>query len=298
MIIITDTAADIMENEAEDMGIKMVQIDVHFELPYEPHNTPESIQKFYELLANSKELPSTSQPSPQDYLDLFEEAMDRKADVLVITLSSGLSGTFNSAMAAKQICGYENILILDSRQATIGQRVLVEKAVELRDQGMQYKEIYAYLSELREHIEVCGVLNTLTYLKKGGRVPASIATLGNILGIKPVVALLDSVVKSIGKARGSRAGKESLMRQYDRYVIDSEYPVFFGYTGTSDSAIAFQEEAISRIEQKKTRLVPVGSIIGTHLGPGAILLCFVSQTKISENFATESEDSGLDQSAC
>lgn len=280
MMIITDTAADIMEQEAAKMNIQMVPIDIIFGDIHCPRNTPEAYEQFYSLLTTCDELPSTSQPSPQDYLDLYEEAEAKQEEVVVITISSGLSGTYNSAMTAKQICEYSSIYIVDSHQAIIPQRILVERAVQLRNAGYGADEIVTALEHLRDRIEVCGVLDTLTYLKKGGRVPASIATLGNILGIKPVVALLDKVVTSIGKARSMKAAKELLWKQYDKCNIDPDYPVYFGYTLDRKPVEEFRQESIQNRNLTDTRIYPVGGSVGTHLGPGAVLLAFVSADTI------------------
>ena len=184
--IITDSASDITRKEAEDMGIHIVPLRIQFEDGECPQETEEDFLTFYERLEKAKELPKTSQPSPQTYLEYFEEAEKAQDEVLVITLSSGLSGTIGAAQTAKDISEYEKVYIVDSRQAILAQRMLVEYAVKLRAEQMPVKEIVAKLEELRDQITVCGMLDTLTYLKKGGRIPAALAVVGNVIGIKPV----------------------------------------------------------------------------------------------------------------
>ena len=145
------------------MNIFVVPLRIQFEDGECPQDTREDFPKFYDRLVKSEKLPTTSQPSPQEYLRYFLKAKEKGDAVLVITLSSGLSGTINAAETAKQISGYDRIAIVDSRQAIMAQRIVVEYAVSLRDQGVGTEEIVRKLEELRDHITVCGVVDTLTY---------------------------------------------------------------------------------------------------------------------------------------
>lgn len=280
MMIITDTGADMMRSETDRLNVQVVPVTIHFEGEHFTENTPEAFLHFYDLLQNSKSFPTTSQPSPADYLALFEKA--NGDDILVITLSSGLSGTYNSANLAKDMCDADNIYIVDSKQAIVTQRILVERAAAMRDAGATAREIVAELEDLRERVEVCGALSTLTYLKKGGRIPASLATIGNILGIKPTIALLDSSLVNIGKGRSLKAAKDILWREYDACEIDTDYPICFGYTLNASPAEEFQAEARASRNITNTRMIPVGGTIGAHVGPGAILIAFVAKKAIKE----------------
>jgi DegV family protein with EDD domain len=204
MIIITDSAADITAEQAEEMKIRIVPIRIQFGETECPMNSEEDFDAFFDFLKEQKELPKTSQPSPEEYLKLFKEAEKREEEVLVITLSSGLSGTINAAELAKSICGYEKIWILDSEQAITTQRYMVECVVKMREEGKKAAEIAEYLKGLRGKLTVCGMLDTLTYLKMGGRIPAALAFLGNTLHIKPVIELQDRELVMLGKARGRK----------------------------------------------------------------------------------------------
>ena len=124
---------------------------------------------------------------PEEYLALYEEAKENSEEVLVITLSSGLSGTVNAANVAKQMSEYDRIHIIDSDQAIITQRFLVQRAGEMREAGKTVSEIVETIEDVKKRVTVCGMLDTLTYLKKGGRIPAALAVLGNMLHIKPVI---------------------------------------------------------------------------------------------------------------
>ena len=180
MMIITDSASDITKQEAEEMDIRIVWLKTKFSDGDFPLKTEEDFIHFFDKLAEERELPVTSQPSPEEFLQLYEEAKEKNEEVLVITLSSGLSGTVNAANLAKQMSEYEKIWIIDSEQAIVTQRFLVQKAVDMRAQGKNMEEIVAAIEDLKKRVTVCGMLDTLTYLKKGGRIPAALAVLGNL----------------------------------------------------------------------------------------------------------------------
>ena len=275
--IITDSASDITREEAQEMNIFVVPLRIQFEDGECPQETGEDFPKFYERLVQSEKLPTTSQPSPQEYLGYFEAAKEKGDEVLVITLSSGLSGTIGAAETAKQICGYDKIAIVDSRQAIMAQRMVVEYALSLRNQGMELNSIVKKLEELRDHITVCGVVDTLTYLRKGGRIPAGMDIIGNVIGIKPVIVLEDCVLKPLAKVRGRKAGKKMLYRRLEQVELDERFPVYFGYSSNRKLGEEFMKETIEKYHLKNAALFPVGGVIGTHVGTDCIAISFVEK---------------------
>lgn len=277
MIIITDSASDIMKQEASEMDIKVVPLRIQFSDGIFPMESEDDFCKFFEKLAEEKDLPVTSQPSPEDYLTLYEEAKEAGEEVLVITLSSGLSGTFNSANLAKQISEYEKIWIVDSEQAITTQRMLVEKAVAMRSEGKNVEEIVEYLEEFKGRLTVCGMLDTLTYLKKGGRVPAGIAAIGNVLQIKPLIELKDKVLIPLGKARGRKGGIKQLCKEFESYDIDWNEPIYFGYTADKEFGEEFVKSAVEKYGITNYRLFSIGGVIGTHVGPSCIAISFAKK---------------------
>lgn len=275
--IITDSASDITREEAQEMNIFVVPLRIQFEDGECPQETGEDFPKFYERLVQSEKLPTTSQPSPQEYLGYFEAAQEKGDEVLVITLSSGLSGTIGAAETAKQICGYDKIAIVDSRQAIMAQRMVVEYALSLRNQGMELNSIVKKLEELRDHITVCGVVDTLTYLRKGGRIPAGMDIIGNVIGIKPVIVLENCVLKPLAKVRGRKAGKKMLYRRLEQVELDERFPVYFGYSSNRKLGEEFMKETIEKYHLKNAALFPVGGVIGTHVGTDCIAISFVEK---------------------
>lgn len=277
MMIITDSASDITEKEAEEMNIRLVWLKTKFSDGDFPMRTEEDFCRFFDKLAEEKDLPVTSQPSPEEYLKFYIEAKEKEEEVLVLTLSSGLSGTINAANVAKQMSEYENIQIVDSEQAIITQRFLVQKAVELRTEGKNAQEIAAILEDLKKRVTVCGMLDTLTYLKKGGRIPAALAVVGNMLHIKPVIELKDKTLTMLGKARGRAGGMKYLWKEFESYEIDREEPVYFGYTSDRELGEKFMLDTVEKYGLKNYKLYPVGGIIGTHVGPACVAIVTVQR---------------------
>lgn len=279
MMIITDSASDITEKEAEEMDIRLVWLKTKFSDGDFPMKTEEDFCRFFDKLAEEKDLPMTSQPSPEEYLEFFEEAKSKEEEVLVLTLSSGLSGTVNAANLAKQMSEYDKIWIIDSEQAIITQRFLVQKAVELRKEGKTTEDIVEILEELKKRVTVCGMLDTLTYLRKGGRIPAALAVVGNMLHIKPVIELKDKTLTMLGKARGRSGGMKYLWKEFESYDIDREEPVYFGYTSDREIGEKFMMNTVEKYGLKNYKLYPVGGIIGTHVGPACVAISFVKKSQ-------------------
>lgn len=275
--IVTDTASDITVDQARNMNIDVVSLDITFEDGPAPQRTEEDFRRFYQRLEACDKLPVTSRTPPEEYLNLFQDAREKGDEVLVITLSGGLSGTVDSARMAKQIADYDKIEVVDSHQAILTQRMLVEQAVKLREEGYQLQEIVQRIKNMRDQVVVCGVVDTLKYLQKGGRIPASLGTLGTLLRIKPVIILQDRVLKQLGKARGHDAGEEMLYKHMEQDGINKAYPVYFGYTSDRELAERFMQRTRERFGLTQTRLFPIGGVIGTHCGTRCVAVAYVKR---------------------
>lgn len=275
--IVTDSASDITVEQAKEMGVDLVPLTITFEDGICPQETEEDFRIFFERLEKASRLPVTSQPSPQLFLEIFNDAKQKQEDVVVITLSGGLSGTVHSAEMAQKMSGYEKIHVIDSRQAIITQRMLVEYAVRLRAQGKNASEIEEAIVDVRDRTRICGAINTLTYLKMGGRIPASLAFFGNALNIKPVIVLEDTILKQLAKTRGMQAGKRRLWAEMEAVELDPAFPVYCGYTVNRQLGEAFMKETKEKYGLEQCSLFPVGGVIGTHVGPGCIALAFVAK---------------------
>lgn len=275
--VITDSASDIVENKRENLVILPITITFGEEQFQDGVNL--SHQMFYEKLVESDELPVTSQMPPYAFEEAYREVKEQGAQAIVITLSSKLSGTWQSANIAAE--EYNNVVrVVDSENASLGQRALVEYALRLIDSGMSFEEVVERLEADKGRIRLVALLDTLEYLKKGGRISKAAALAGSLLTIKPVIAILQGEVAILGKARGSRQGNNLLAEQIRLTGgIDFGKPFFLGYTGLSDAMLQkyiADHEALWKNEVDSLETSSVGGTIGTHIGPGAIGVAFFS----------------------
>lgn len=273
--IIIDSTTDITPEILEQVAV--VPTTIRFGETEYTDGIDISKQKFYELLVESDVLPATSQPTPDAFMQAYENATADGSDVVVITVSSKLSGTYQSATIAAMDYS-DKVRIVNSKSVAIGAGILTEMAVKLANEGKSADEIATILEQERERICIVALLDTLEYLKKGGRISAAVAFAGGVLSIKPVVCLKDGAVEMLGKARGSRQGNNLLMSEIEKAGgIDYSKPVMLGYTGMSDVLLQKYIEdsrAVWNGKVEPLNCALVGSTVGTHVGPGAIAAAF------------------------
>ena len=272
--IIVDSSTDVSEKYREK--IQFVPLTVRFGDKEYLDGVELSKHQFYEMLVESDVLPTTSQATPAAFADCFEAIASAGDSAVVITLSSKLSGTYQSAVLAAE--DYPNIYVVDSQSVAIGTGVLAQYAVELAQQGMGAEEIAQVLTQQREKVCVVALLDTLEYLKKGGRISKTVAFAGGVLNIKPVVTIQDGAVALIGKARGSRNGNNLLVEKIrEAGGVDFERPVLLGYTGLSSALLekyVDDSKALWADHVDKLDGCLLCSVIGTHAGPGAVAVAF------------------------
>ena len=272
--IIVDSSTDVSEKYREK--IQFVPLTVRFGDKEYLDGVELSKHQFYEMLVESDVLPTTSQATPAAFADCFEAIASAGDSAVVITLSSKLSGTYQSAVLATE--DYPNIYVVDSQSVAIGTGVLAQYAVELAQQGMGAEEIAQVLTQQREKVCVVALLDTLEYLKKGGRISKTVAFAGGVLNIKPVVTVQDGAVALIGKARGSRNGNNLLVEKIrEAGGVDFERPVLLGYTGLSSALLekyVDDSKALWADHVDKLDGCLLCSVIGTHAGPGAVAVAF------------------------
>ena len=235
-----------------------------------------SHREFYNMLIESDELPKTSLISPGTFADEFEKAEKAGEQVVVIVLSAKLSGTYQSAMVAA--ADYDNVTVVDSESVAVGERILVDYALRLKDQGKTAAEIAEELETAKKKVHVIALLDTLEYLKKGGRISKSVAMIGGMLSIKPVVTVEDGVVAVLGKARGSKNGNNLLVKEIQNAGgIDFSLPFWLGYTGINDALLQKyiqDSEVLWKDYTEELPICTIGATIGTHVGPNAVAVAF------------------------
>lgn len=272
--IIVDSTADIVEECKKRVNI--VPLSVNFGDEEYIDGVTINHDRFYNKLIETDILPTTSQATPVAFEEEYEKAKDANEIAIVITLSSELSGTYQSAIIAKE--DYENVYVIDSGTASVGTAILVEQAIKYIDEGLDAELIVKKLNEDKKKIIIVGLVDTLEYLKKGGRISKTAAFAGSVLNIKPVLSLIDGKINMLGKARGSKMGNNLLVQEIEKAGgIDFNKSLLLGYTGLSDKILLKYIEDSKYLwngEIDNIRYTSMGSVIGTHVGPGAIVVAF------------------------
>ncbi len=277
--IIVGSTSDITREQAEKLKIDIMPLKTIFGEEEFLDGVNLSHREFYEKLIESDMHPTTSQIPPYEYEEMFGKVKEAGDTAVCITISAKLSGCYQSANVALE--GYEDIIhLVDSETVAIGEWLLIEHAVKLRDAGLTAGEIAEALELEKKKIRVIALLDTLEYLKKGGRISVTAAMAGGLLSIKPVITVEDGLLVTIGKARGSKNG-QNLLREYTKKMhIDYSRPGVLAYTGLSDMLLKKYVEDSKEIYEPFGYELPVhilGSAIGTHAGPGAIAVAFFSE---------------------
>lgn len=275
--IVIDSASDIELEKAKELNLDFMPLKTIFGEDEYLDGVTITHEQFFEKLIECGTMPTTSQISPYDFEKKFEEIKAAGDTAVVITLSSLLSGTYQSATIAAS--DYEDcVTVVDSLNVCIGEQNLVMLAVRLRDQGLSASEIAVELEEAKHRIKVLAVFDTLEYLKRGGRISKTAAWAGNMLSIKPVISIEKGEVAVLGKARGSKNGNNMLIQQINQSNgIDFSMPYSLAYSGLSDVLLQKYVKDSSAIWEGHTDTLPVstiGATIGTHAGPGAIAVSY------------------------
>lgn len=274
---IIDSASDILPKEAEELGIVHLPLKVIFGEEEYADSIDLTHEEFYEKLIECDVFPKTSQIPPADFEDAYKKIVSEGDEAVVITLTGKLSGTYQSAMIAKE--DYEGkVFVVDSETVAMGERILIYRGLEYAKEGLSASEIADKLNEEKKKIRLMALLDTLEYLKKGGRISSAVAFAGGLLFIKPVIAVVDGMVELVGKARGSKQGNNLLREMIAKSNgIDFEKPLMLGYSGLTDKLLQKYIKDSSELWEGNIDKVPtctVGCAIGAHVGPGAVAVAF------------------------
>lgn len=275
--IITDSASDM--TPAEHPALRVLPLSVTFGTDVHMDGVDIDHQRFYEMLVERDELPKTGQVNPYAFSQTIAEAREAGDEVVIITVGAKLSGTNQSARTALAEAPGGDVFIVDSNNVTLGERVLVEYALRLVDEGRSAAQIAAAVEAVRDRVVVIGLLETLEYLVRGGRLSAAAGAVGTLLNVKPVVAVEDGLIVQLGKARGSKNGRNLLNQKVEKAGgIDFSMPLALGYTGLSDAVLKKYIEDSATLWAGHTEgelpVHTIGATIGTHVGPGAVAVAF------------------------
>ena len=266
---VIDSASDLLPADARALEVICLPLKVIFGEQVYEDGVDLTHGGFYEMLEGSRELPSTSQISPAEFADCFGALVAQGHSVVAVTLSSRLSGTYQSAcIAAGEYPG--QVFVVDSLNATVGERILLERGLVMAEQGMEAKEIAAALDEEKKDIRLIAIVDTLEYLKKGGRISAAAAVAGTMLSVKPVIQVRDGCVAVTGKARGHKQAAKMLWQQLEETGgIDTDRPCALVYSGADAARARDFLEDYGDLLPADIPVYTLGCTIGTHVGPGA-----------------------------
>lgn len=272
--ILVDSSADCnLQDEIIDL---MVPISVNIDGKEYQSGIDLTSDKFYELLQSANDFPRTSQPSPQAFIEIFEQAKNDGDQLIYLCLSSRLSGTYQGALIAKEMVDYDNIYIIDTLGVTHIIGVLAAFARSLKNQGFEAGEIVDKCEELKGKIKLYAGVDTLEYLYKGGRLSRASATVGELTGIKPIITVSDGRVEVVAKALGKARAMNTLFEKIKSHKINTDFPVYSLYTYGTENIEALEEKLKQNGYNIADRL-QVGSTIGAHVGPSVYAVMFVEE---------------------
>ncbi len=275
--IILDSSADYSAEELNALNMELVPITITMDGKSFRDGIDITKDTFYEMLTSSDEFPMTSQPSPQDFLDIFEDAKEKGDSIIYLSLSSALSGTFQSATLAKSMADYDKIYLVDTLSATRAIRIMAEYACKLREEGNDAATIAAELESFKSRVVIYAAVDTLEYLYKGGRLNKATAAVGELANLKPIITVTqEGKIGVPGKCLGRNKALATLTKMISAKEIDTAFPIY--------SIYAIGEENTEKLEEKLaeagvhiTKRLQLGATIGCHVGPGAYGAIFVTK---------------------
>lgn len=271
--IITDSASDIVD--FPNPNLTVLPMTVAFGDTVYHDGVDLTHERFFDLLVESDELPTTGAVSPGVFAQAYDEAREAGEDVVVVALSSKVSATCQSARLAAE--GRGDVHVVDSLNACIGERVLVEYALMLAERGLPAADIAAQLERARSRVHMLALLDTLEYLRRGGRIGSAAAAAGALLALKPVITMANGEVELLGKARGSKNARNLLVELVKEHPIDFAMPFSLACTAGGEAMLKKYVRDSSDLWEGIVDALPicsVGATIGTHVGPGAIAVAY------------------------
>jgi len=265
--IITDSTAYLEKNFLEHHPVTVVPLSVHFGGVIEKEGLPGSFSLFYEKLSTSSLFPTTSQPSAGEFLEAYEKLIAEGQEIIVMTISSGISGTYQSAQTAKELSdAKDKISVIDSQTTAGNLKALVEIAVGMASEGKGVQEIVSHIEDQKNKSGIRLTVSTLDYLKKGGRLSGTGAFIGKLLNIKPVLGLIDGVVQPVSKARGMKKAISEMVKA----IPPTAFTIHIAHAMAQKEAEILCQQVEKKFPDASVILSELGPVIGAHLGPGAM----------------------------
>jgi len=275
--IFADSTCDLSPEDQERLDIITVPLIVDFSGTSYLDGIEITNEQFYEKLENCAELPTTSQISPQRFINAFKKYLDAGDEIVGIFISSEISGTYNSACIAKKMLESENLHIVDSRSATMSLALILSEAAKRREEGFSAKEIVEHVTMLSKKVRFFAAINTLKYLRKGGRISVTSAIVGELLGMKPIVSINNGAIHSVGKAKGLPEAIKEILQKVMADLPDLRYGVAFAHSCSLElveKAIELMKGPLQFVDWLTCN---IGSVIGTYVGRGGIGFAYIAQ---------------------
>ncbi len=274
--VVTDSTADLPEAIVQSLGITVVPLSVNFGKDTFLDGVDLKADEFYHKLAGSKSLPTTSQPAPAAFAEVYNALSQQTDEIISIHISPKLSGTLNSALLARQAMNVDcRIRIIDSLQASMGLGLIVIKAAEAARDGATLEEVFSVTQEIIPRTHFFGMVDTLEYLHKGGRIGRAQALMGTLLSIKPLIGTGEGEVQPKGKARTQKKALARLFEMVQEFSGIEEMTIL--HSTIPAEAAAFTERLSAVFDKEKIYQSRIGPVIGTYLGPGAIAIGVIAK---------------------
>ena len=273
--IITDSTADFTLDEMKKMGVELVPLKVNFGDKSMFDKIELTSEVFFKMLKESDVNPTTTLANPEQFTQIFNKYP--KDELVVITLASKLSGTFQSANLAKNMVDRDNIFLVDSGSVSMGLNLMVREALKLQKAGKTGKQIFEALEKLKEKLRVVAVFDTLKYLVRGGRISKAKALIATVANLKPIMSVKAGDISAVGKSRGVlKSGLEVLRIMDTTDPLDAKYPVIFGHTLVEENLNPFKKVLLEKYKVENHTII-IGSVVGTHAGPGAYGIAYFAK---------------------
>jgi len=275
--IVVDSTCDIDIRVAKEVGIRYMPVLIDINGQQYKDGYEITCKEFYEKLVNKNTQVKTSLVTPIEFEEIFKEELATGMEVICLTISSSLSGTYNSAILAKNMVDSDKIHIIDSKTVSLGFELLALEAAKLANQGLSAKEIVEKIEYLKEKQSLLVYVETLDMLKRGGRIPKSLATVGEVLRIKPILAMEEGILNTVTKTRGKKAGFKFLLETLNKMDINKDYPFIVAHADNVDGANELIKEMKDNLNDVELIVSEIGPAVGTHVGQGAVAIAFIEK---------------------
>ena len=273
--IITDTTSDLTMERGKELGVDIMCLRVRFGDEDYVCGKELSNEQFYEKLESSPHHPATSAVNPTEFTEVFKKYLDAGDEIVGIMFSSKMSATYQNAVIAADEFDTDKIHIIDSEIGLTGEALLVEHAVKLRDEGKSAQEIEDAIRDLIPRIRVYLVVDTMEYLKRGGRISSGKAFVGSLLHVHPVMRIVADGALPIGKVKGKKSCNTWLVDKLKEEPADTDYPLVIGHSNALERANEFEQQLRDAGITNEFKTNCIGPIIGTHAGPNCLGIGYV-----------------------